>query len=114
LIGPVYVIFLLGRGLTFAEIAILESVFMLVILLRDYPTGVFADKYGRRVAVYLAFFFWGAGLGIYAFSSRFFQFVIGEAVAGLGLSFYSGSLNAWMYDVLIEKNREDRSQRYLV
>ncbi|HDD63957.1 MAG TPA: hypothetical protein ENF53_02175, partial [Thermoprotei archaeon] len=58
-IAPIYVVFLLNRGLDYKGVALIDSFFSVSIALLDYPTGGIADKYGRGRTTALACLFLG-------------------------------------------------------
>jgi MFS family permease len=51
---PTWVLYLnIERGLTLAEIALLEAIFHIVTLGMEIPTGAVADRWGRRTSIVL-------------------------------------------------------------
>ena len=110
-VGPIYVIFLLSKGLNYSGVAIVDSSFLVTLLFTDYLTGALADRFGRKLSVSMAFLLWGGGMLVYFFSTHLFEFVVSEVIAGIGMAFYSGSLEAWLYDTLKEKNLEKNAGR---
>ena len=51
----VWIIYLIReRGLTLGQVALFEAVFMAVVLAGEVPTGMVADRYGRRVSLLVA------------------------------------------------------------
>ncbi len=95
-------LFLLDAGLSVAEVFIANSAFSVGTVLFEIPTGVVADTVGRRASflaslavlavttlLYLALA--EAGGGVIAFS-----FV--SVLMGLGFTFYSGAMEAWLVD----------------
>jgi MFS family permease len=95
-----------ARGLSLAEYASLQSVYYATGLLLEVPTGVFADRYGRRPAL-LA----GAALQIVAFATialarDYGAFAASHVLLGAGQSFISGTTAAILYDSLQAVGRE--------
>jgi MFS family permease len=95
-------LFLLDAGLSIAEVFIANSAFSIGTVLFEIPTGVVADTVGRRASflasltvlaittlLYLALA--EAGAGVLAFSSV-------SVFMGLGFTFYSGAMEAWLVD----------------
>jgi MFS family permease len=64
------------------------------------PTGSFADKFGRHRSITISSFALSAGLIIYFLANSFWLFILAEVIAGLGRTFVSGALEAWLVDSL--------------
>ncbi|MEA2001142.1 MAG: MFS transporter [Actinomycetota bacterium] len=95
-------LFLLDAGLSIAEVFIANSAFSVGTVLFEIPTGVVADTVGRRASflaslvvlaattlLYVGLA--GTGAGVVAFS-------LVSALMGLGFTFYSGAMEAWLVD----------------
>lgn len=104
LIWGVNTLFLLEAGLSIAEVFIANAVFAAGMVLFEIPTGVVADTLGRRVSYLLSIAVLAsttvlyllaaqAGAGVVVFSAV-------SLVMGLGFTFYSGALEAWLVDAL--------------
>jgi MFS family permease len=100
LIMPMRVVFLLSRGLSLAEVGIIESLSLIASVLVELPTGSFADSYGRKLSLMIGYFIFGLGFVVVALSDSFVGFAIGFSLAEVGESFVSGSLSAWIADHL--------------
>lgn len=66
----------------------------------EMPTGAFADKHGRKKAVVLSCLVLTIANLIYFFSNNFWEFVIAECIAALGLTMHNGAFQAWIFDSL--------------
>jgi MFS family permease len=95
-------LFLLDAGLSITEVFIANSAFSVGTMLFEIPTGVVADTIGRRVSFLLSLavlasttllYVWLAavGAGVVAFS-------VVSVLMGLGFTFYSGAMEAWLVD----------------
>ncbi len=73
---------------------------MATIILMELPTGSFADKFGRHRSITLSCFLMTLGLMVYFFSNNFWLFIAAEVIIGLGKTFSSGALEAWLVDSL--------------
>lgn len=72
----------------------------------EVPTGVIADKLGRKFSTILGTGIVTVGLVLTAFAHNFWLWVIGLLVQNLGRAFVSGALEALMYDDLKLKGVE--------
>lgn len=109
-IWGVNTLFLLGAGLNVFEVFLANAAFSAGMVLFEIPTGVVADTFGRRVSfllsvsvlavttlLYLMLDVVGAGVVAFAVVSVFI---------GLGFTFYSGAVEAWVVDALAAVGHE--------
>jgi len=71
IIGPIVMLYLLDKGLSYTEIMVLESFFSVAVVVLEVPTGALGDLFGRRFSLFLAGIFMTLGAIIYISSSRF-------------------------------------------
>lgn len=99
-------IYLLENGVTLSQIAVIQSIFMIVALISEFPSGVIADRFSRK-NIYLAslilIFISYTLIGMYA--SNFWALCIAYFLYGLSMAFKSGTLEA---EVVLELRREDK------
>jgi len=103
-IWGVNTLFLLDAGLDIFEVFVANAAFTAGMVLFEIPTGVVADTRGRRRS-----FLWstiilllgtGAYVAIAVVDGGLWAFVVASLVLGLGFSFYSGAVEAWLVDAL--------------
>ena len=104
LIWGVNTLFLLEAGLTILQVFIVNSVFTGAMAFFEIPTGVLADTRGRRASFLLSIAILLLGtLGYvwaYFIPNNLWFFVAMSVVMGLGFTFYSGAMEAWLVDAL--------------
>lgn len=110
-LSPVVVFFYQQRGLNYFQILALESVLALFIFLFEVPTGIFADKFGRKKSVIVGALLLTLEPIIFIFAENFIWFAIAFALAGIGITFHSGAIEALIYDHLKTKNKEDQMKK---
>lgn len=93
-----YAIFLTEKGMNLMQIGLLASVAFVCLILFEIPTGAFADIYGRKLSIVIGFTITSIATAIYYFSGEFRLFALAEIIAGIGIVFVSGALDAWMVD----------------
>ncbi|MDD4628238.1 MAG: MFS transporter [Candidatus Peribacteraceae bacterium] len=108
---PVLIPFYQSNGIPLTQVYLLEAIFSIQVLLLEIPTGYIADRWGRRNTLIAATFFWCSGWICYAAGHSFGTFMIGELLMGLGVSLYSGTIEAMTYDSLLEMGETDRYRR---
>jgi len=102
---PIMVLFWQQNGLSLTEIMILQSLYALSTVAFEIPTGIVADKIGRKISLTIGAFVLVLGALIYGFGYSFFQFFVAEAIWALGGAFISGADSAFVYETLKEKKK---------
>lgn len=74
----------------------------------ELPTGVIADKLGRKFATTLGTALVTIGIILTATTTNFWLWIVSLAIQDLGRSFISGALEALVYDDLKAKHQENR------
>lgn len=107
----IYALVLLQRGLSLIEISTIESVVTASIFLAEVPTGVIADRIGRKWSIVLSIFFLMMGELIFLFSRSFSLYLLIGVFTGIGFAFASGATEALVYDSLPQDNRDSLMKR---
>lgn len=108
LFWPIFPLFLLSRGVSFAGIGTLLAVQAGTTLVAEIPTGFVGDHIGRRNSLVVGSVLVGvAELGFVA-AHGFPGFVAVYVAYGLGSALRSGSGDAWLYDVLAARGESAR------
>ena len=108
---PVMTPYLLGKGLSLAQIAGMQTILMVTQLVMELPTGVLADRFGHRRSYQIALVMAVAGEVITLLAETYPHFILGQVVAGTGFAFASGSVDALVYESLPRGNRTAGMQR---
>ena len=111
LYGHIGTLYLQARSLNLLQASSIWSVIVLTIFVAEVPTGILADKIGRKQSVVMALFLQFVGEVLYLFASSYLAFVGIAVLAGVGFAFSSGCIEALVYDSLPEDNREDRMKQ---
>ncbi|SDF16533.1 Major Facilitator Superfamily protein [Marvinbryantia formatexigens] len=102
MVDVVWVIFLLGRGYSLAEVGIAEGIFHVTSMIFEIPSGMAADLCGRKRTLVLS--------GIMGMLSCIFMMLdgfrgwiyVGMIFSALSLNLASGTEEALLYDSLLE------------
>ncbi|MCK5283024.1 MAG: MFS transporter [Nanoarchaeota archaeon] len=103
---PIYVLFLIDNGLSMTQIMLLETIWILLTMLLEVPSGAFADLYGRKTALALSFLFASVGVVIFGIGNNIWIFLVAQILYAFSWALYSGTDSAFLYDSLKEINRE--------
>ena len=93
-------------GLNPFQLVIVGTTLMIVILLAEVPTGIVADTWSRRLSVIIGVALMGAGFALDGAVGRFAATLAAQLVWGIGVTFTSGALEAWITDELHGENIE--------
>lgn len=103
-IWAVNTLFLLDAGLDIFGVFIANGVFTGSMALFEIPTGVLADSRGRRTSFLLSVAIVLLGtlgyVGVAVSGGGLLLFSLTSIVLGLGYTFYSGAVEAWLVDAL--------------
>lgn len=108
---PILTLFYQQRGLTIFQINSLQGILIGTIFFTNIPTGIFADKYGRRITMIIALSLQLLGEILFLFAYGYLAFVFICIIAGLGFSFMNGTVSALIYETLKKKQRENEMQK---
>lgn len=97
----------------YTKIFILEAWFVLWVVLLEIPTGIVADKYGRRISLTLGALLFGIDLLIFGFTKSYYVLYAAEFIGALGFTLISGADKALLYDSLIEMKKKEEGKKYL-
>jgi MFS family permease len=104
LIWGINTIFLLDAGLTNLEAFAVNAFFTAGMVVFEIPTGIVADTVGRRASYLLGTVTLTASTLLYVLlwqvEAPFWQWTVVSLLLGLGFTFFSGAVEAWLVDAL--------------
>lgn len=103
---PIIVLFWQENGLNLTQIMVLQSLYALMIVLLEIPTGYFADIFKRKNSLMLGGMFLAIGVFMYGLGTNFVQFLIAEVFFAFAIAFTSGADSAFLYDTLKDYKQE--------
>ena len=108
---PVMIAFQEDRGLTLQQAFALQSIYSIILVILEVPSGYIADRWGRRNTIIMGSFMLFLGILTYAITSTFREFLVAEALLAVGACFHSGTIEALTYDTLAVLKEEKRFLR---
>src|SRR4029453_4760485 len=112
LIWGINTIFLLDAGLSNLEAFAAHAFFTAGMVVFGGPTGIVADTIGRRTSYLLGTLTLSASSLLYVLlwqiEAPFWQWAIVSLLLGLGFTFFSGAVEAWLVDALTATGYEGR------
>jgi MFS family permease len=104
LIWGINTIFLLDAGLSNLEAFAANAFFTAGMVLFEVPTGIVADTVGRRASYLLGTVTLAGSTLLYVLlwqiEAPFWQWAVASMLLGLGFTFFSGAVEAWLVDAL--------------
>ncbi|HWC70107.1 MAG TPA: MFS transporter [Actinomycetota bacterium] len=104
LIWGINTIFLLDAGLSNFEAFAANAFFTAGMVVFEVPTGVVADGWGRRLSFLLGTLTLSVTTGLYVLlwqvDAQFWAWALVSTLLGLGFTFFSGAVEAWLVDAL--------------
>jgi len=106
-----YVPYLQSIGLSLSEVAYINAIFAVTIIIAELPTGMLADGRSRAWSLKIGALFMAVSAFSYIFAVGFWTAVLAEVLFGVGAAFQSGAEQAWVADTLTRLNRSNELQK---
>ncbi len=113
MILPIYVLVLTDAGLSLSRVAVAMAMVAIAIFIFEFPSGVFADWFGRKRVYIIANIILSVSMGLLFLFSSYTSVLAGLFLFGTGRAFASGSLEAWFIDAIHENDPGVDTQPYL-
>lgn len=111
IVDAVWVVFLLQRGFSIAQIGIAEGVFHVVSMCCEIPSGMVADLIGRKRTLVLSGLVSAAGSLCMVLTNAFPMILVAMGLNALSYNLVSGSREALTYDSLLEAGAQEEYLR---
>ena len=111
IVDAVWVVFLLQRGFSIAQVGIAEGVFHVVSMCCEIPSGMVADLIGRKRTLVLSGLVSAAGSLCMILTNAFPRIVVAMGLNALSYNLVSGSREALTYDSLLEAGAQEEYLR---
>ncbi|MBI5356483.1 MFS transporter [Candidatus Collierbacteria bacterium] len=108
---PILTIYYQQKSLNFVQINSLWGIITGTIFLAEIPTGLIADKIGRKFSIIISLSLQLIGEILFLFAQNYLFFIIISIIAGIGFAFQSGCSQALVYDTLKEQKREKEMKK---
>ena len=107
----IWMIYLVAKGYSLAQIAVLQALLNVAMFIGEIPTGLFADRFGRRTSLLVGRFLNVLYLVGMLLADNIYLIGLSFMIYGFGLTFISGSEEALLYDSLKKDGRENESSK---
>lgn len=109
----IYALYLQRQGLSLLEVGTIESLVITTLFLAEVPTGVFADRIGRKGSVVMWVLLMMCAELLFFFSSSYPMYLLVAVLTGIGFAFGSGATDALVYESLPVENRDEHMKRVM-
>jgi len=103
---PVGTLYMQSRGLSYVQINSLWGIIVATMFLTEVPTGMLADRLGRKRSINVALALQVLGELVFIFADSYWLMALSSVIGGLGFAFSSGCVEALVYDSLKSEGRE--------
>ena len=107
LIVPVIVLVYTSKGITVGDFFLIQGIFRLAAFLFEIPSGYMSDCLSRKRVMIAGGVFTVAGYVTIAMAYGFWALVLGEALLGIASALFSGTMEAYTYD-LLKRNKTQK------
>jgi MFS family permease len=101
------------RYINFGQVAVIQAIGLGTRVLAELPSGALADLLGKKKTLIVSFLLTSIGEALMIVNPSYEMFAVSFVVINLGYSFYSGTMDAFLYDTLVSDNQESRYPRVL-
>lgn len=96
----------------YTRMFLLQAWFLFWIFTLEIPTGIVADKFGRRVSVSIGCLLFGADMLFFGFGAGYRVLFVAEFLGAVGMTLMSGAEEALLYDTLVALGEQERARHY--
>ena len=109
---PIWVIYLNEtRGLSLTEITLLDVPFWLLLIILEIPTGIVADRWGRKISLCYGAFINAVAVLVFGLAGNIAILFVSYSVWAVAWTLFSGADSAFVYDSLKAAGRREEYQK---
>lgn len=106
LLGSIQMFYYIDSGMTFAQVALIQSIGSIIAVILEVPFGVLGDKFGLKKILVLGAICATMYVALLLFFPTFLGFLIAEIFSAFGSALNSGAGTALLYNSLEEMEQE--------
>jgi len=108
---PVMVLFWQENGLSLMQVMYLQSIFAILAVALEIPSGYCADLFGRKKTLLASSVAGMFAMLTYSLGNSFSHFLVAEVLFAFAVSFASGTTSALIFDTLVDLGEEQRYKK---
>ncbi len=102
---PILMLFYQHKEVSIGDFFFIQGISLAAVFLLEIPSGYIADIFSRKISLLIGLLGWIGGYICWIAGSGFYFILLGELIFALGISFISGTLDAYLYDLLKKRNK---------
>lgn len=102
---PVLMLFYGYKGVSMGDFFLIQGICCIAIFLLEVPTGYIGDIFSRKHTILLGAVAWIIGYMFLIFGYGFSQILTGEIIFAIAISLMSGTIEAYLYDLLKKRQK---------
>ncbi|MCL2748604.1 MAG: MFS transporter [Alphaproteobacteria bacterium] len=106
IITPIIVLLYQEKGITTGDFFLIQGIFLIATFLFEIPSGYMSDVFSRKKVLLLGSIMWFLAMVGLFFAYGFWEIMLAEAGLGLAGALFSGTKEAYAYDLLKRMKRE--------
>ncbi|MCP4763891.1 MAG: MFS transporter, partial [archaeon] len=106
---PIWVIFLLDRGISFLEVIIADVVYNSAVIFFEFPLGMLGDRLGRKKSYSLGAIIWAITFITMILTHNFYILLLCWIFWAMALAMISGTDKAYIYEMIVQTGNLDKS-----
>lgn len=111
--GPISVPYFLDwLRVDYTRMFMLQAWFLFWVFILEVPTGVVADKFGRKMSVAIGCLLFAADMLFFGLSRNYYLLFAAEFLGAVGMTLISGADQALLYDSLVALRVQERARFY--
>ena len=98
LVGAINSMFLLRTGVTLGQLAVLQIVFSIGVLVLEFPTGFIGDMFSKKLSVLISVVCMSTYYLMCLTAPNMYLLILSQIIYAMGMCLASGSLEGWIID----------------
>ena len=103
---PILMLYYQSKGVFGGDFFLIQSISLAAVFFLEIPTGYIADLFSRKITLIIGLLGWICGYFCWILGYGFTFILLGELIFSIGISFISGTLDAYLYDLLKQNKKQ--------
>lgn len=105
---PILVLYYNQKGVSIGDFFLIQGISWLFVFALELPSGYIGDVFSRKYTLIIGFLFWILGYFVWILGFGFWCILVGELIFAIAISLVSGTMEAYLYD-LLKRNKKEKT-----
>ncbi len=105
---PIIILYFQHKGVSTGDFFLIQGIFAFLAFFVEIPTGYIGDLFSRKLTLIIGFFLHLLGSLLWIYGYGFYWLLGGELLFAISLALYSGTFEAYLYDLLKKQNNQKK------